>query len=313
MARILKSLQMAKLKPKTDDQYRENVSGKVTTLLNDLLQSLPDEFLHATTINILVIGSGFFPSFLPLVNELRDKIPCLSRIHFSLIEPLKPETDRFSRYFWKLDRIDKDLEISYTTHNTDIMSFLTNNNGDLYDIIYFEQPDLSPIGILFAHNSHQQALLTRSLRESIPYLKNIIRPQSIIVASCIYRRDLTQLNALIHFSLKIRTRLAFLPGFYNDGSLYSSGLIGVVDQRLLNNKPPESISAAIKKKDKYYLYILTLSLILFLITPSLGKIPSILLTMPIAYYHRYNYHCLLNKVALLSLQLIILIFFCSFT
>lgn len=293
--------------PITDDQYREKVASNATAIFNMLFTSLPESFYQLSTMNILVIGAGFFPSYMPLVTILNKLAPGLSRLHFSLIEPLKSETDRFATYFSSLNQLE--LKVSYTAHNMDIQEYLKTSQHTDVDIVYYEQPDLSPIGILLAANEDPNEILNYSLRESVPYLKNIIRPQSIIIASCLYSRDLMQLNSLINVSLNIPTRLAYLPGYFMDGSPYHSGLISIVDPQKLPREKPEVIAKVIKITDTYYSLFLVVSFTLFILTPPLGKIPSLLLTLLLVFYHSYGMNSVIIKTLIISIQISILIGF----
>lgn len=295
--------------PVIDDHYRESIAANATTILNTLFDSLPPIFLEIKSIHVLVIGAGFFPTFKPFIDSLSKRALKLTHIQFILVEPQQSETDRFDHFFKKngFDSGYNNLKISYTVHNQGIKRYLKSAHKAAVDIIYFEHPDLSPIGILLAKNGHPQSKLTVSLRESVPYLKEIIQPHSIIIASGLFKRDITQLNALINFSLRTPTHQAQLPPSRTNGSPYNYGLISINDTHSLPNKNPSTIAKSIRRNDTYYSLLLTFSFILFLSTPPVGKIPSIIMTLALMFYHRYGIKNLSAKLILIAIQLSILI------
>lgn len=305
MKGILEIFKFTERLPITDDQYRQTVAKNATTILSTLFESAPAKFRDLKTMKILVIGAGFFPSFMPLVNVLSRIVPNLTELYFTLVEPLKSETDRFHDYFLKLNNsgIESQVTIKYSAQNTGIKEYLLSHHDMIFDVIYFEQPDLSPIGILLAKKGGENAKLVVSVRESIPYLKRIVKPDSIIVASSLFKHDLIQLNALINFSLLIKTHLAYLPGFFSDGAPYSSGLISVVDPKMLPKINPEERSAAIKRNDSYYFLVLFASFIIFLLTPSWAKVLSSFFIIALFSFHRYGMVSLFIKFALIVAQL----------
>jgi hypothetical protein len=295
--------------PVIDDHYRESIAANAETILNTLFDSLPLTFLEMESINVLVIGAGFFPTFKPFIDSLSKRAIKLTHLKFILVEPQVSETDRFDRFFKRngFDLGYNNINISYTVHNQGIKRYLKSAHKTAVDIIYFEHPDLSPIGILFAKNGHHQAKLTLSLRESVPYLKEIVQPHSIIIASGLFKRDITQLNALINFSLRIPTHRTQLPGSHTNGSPYNYGLISINDTHRLPDKNPRVIAQAIRRNDTYYSLLLIFSFILFLSTPPVGKIPSLLMTLALMFYHRYGIKNLGAKLILIAIQLSILI------
>lgn len=305
MSRILHKLKHEAKPSITDDQYRESVANNATIILSSLFKSAPINLKDLQTINILVIGAGFFPSFLPLVKVISSIAPNMTELQFTLIEPLKSETERFHDYFSTLSKTGEERlpNIRYSAHNTGIKEFLQSNQNVAFDIIYFEQPDLSPIGILLAKKGREDAKLVASLRAAIPYLKKVIKPDAIIVASCLFKTDLIQLNSLINFSLNIKTRLEYIPRTFSDGVPYSSGLISVVDPKKLTKINPDKIAATINKYDATYCLIMFVSIIIFMLTPSWAKILSSFFTIALVIYHRYGVGALMIKLALIATQL----------
>ena len=292
----------------TDDQYREGVSKNATAILNSLFDSISTDISELGTLNILVIGSGMFPSFKPLLLSLQRISPNLKKVNFTVIEPFKSETDRFNDYISRLDLSCFCIKFEYSIHNVDIKEYLANVKEKHFDIIYFEQPDLSPIGILLAKTGSSAAKLDLSLRESVPFLKKIVRSKTIIVASFLFKRDLKQLNTLINYSLKIPTRIAYLSIFNSNGSPYSSGLISLIDPLKLPNENPKKTASAIKMQDSYYVWFLLISTLLFVVTPSSGKLFSFLCTVTLLLHHRYGLGSFIVKSGIILIQLSILIF-----
>lgn len=291
----------------TDDQYRESVSKNAIAILNSLFDSISMDIIEQNTLNILVIGAGMFPSFKPLLLSLQRISPNLKTVTLTIIEPLKSETDRFNNYVSRLDLSCFYITFEYSIHNVDIKEYLTNIKNVYFDIIYFEQPDLSPVGILLAKTGSFAAKLELSLRESIPFLKNIIQSKTIIVASFLFKRDLKQLNTLINYSLKIPTKIVYLSIFNSSGSPYSSGLISLIEPPALPNENPQKKASAIKKQDNYYAMLLLISTLLFVLTPSPGKLFSFLCTVTLLLHHRYGFGSFIIKSAIILTQIAILI------
>jgi hypothetical protein len=293
--------------PLTDDQYREKVSKNATAILNSLFASITTNISELKTLNILVIGAGMFPSFIPLILALQRISPNLEKVIFTIVEPLKSATDRFHDFISKLDISSFNIKCEYSIDNMDIKEYLTNINNKYFDIIYFEQPDLSPIGILLAKTGSQKATLDLSLRESIPFLKKVVRPKTIIVASFLFKRDLKQLQILIDYSLNIPTKLVYLSTFKANVSSYSSGLISLIDSPKLPKESPYKIVRAIIKQDSYYAWFVLISMLICIITPASGKLFSFLCAATLLIYHRYGLRSFIVKATIILIQLGILL------
>lgn len=294
-----------------DSQYIESVSKDASTVLSRLFESAPPSTNHLESLDVLVIGSGFFPSFLSLVNSIAATSRNLKKINFTLVEPLTSETNRFEQYFVNHQASNAtNLSITYSIQNMDIKYYLKNVCDLTFDIIYFEQPDLSPIGIVLAKSGIARSRLELSLRESIPYLKRVVKSQSILIASFLYKKDLKQLNSLIKYSMNLPTRLVVNTENRKDGTPYNSGLIAIVDSKCIKKSNPEILAESIKRQDTYYSLFLVLSFLIFAITPPIAKGLSALGTLSLFLYHRYGVGSMIIKIAIIAVQIIV--FACAY-
>lgn len=291
-----------------DSQYIENVSINASAVLGQIFETTPPSISGLESLSVLVIGSGFFPSFQSLVKAIEVASPNLKKISFILVEPLKSETDRFEAIFTTHNLSSRyGFTITYSIQNMDIKMYLMNVHDQCFDIVYFEQPDLSPVGILLAKSGVAGAKLELSLRESIPYLKMVVRPQSILIASFLYKKDLKQLDALIRYSMNLKTKIIVSTENKRDGAPYNSGLIAIVDPTYIHKSDPEILSESIKRQDTYYWFFLVLSFLIFLITPPIAKALSAFCTLSLLMHHRYGFGSLIIKIAIVAVQLAVLL------
>jgi hypothetical protein len=291
-----------------DIQYIENVSRNASAVLSQLFELTPPSIIGIDSLNILVIGSGFFPSLSSFVKAISTVSTNLKNIHFTLIEPLKSETDRFEAIFTTHNLSRRyGFTITYSIQNMDIKVYLMNVHDQCFDIVYFEQPDLSPVGILLAKSGVAAAKLDLSLRESIPYLKKVVSPQSILIASFLYKKDMKQLNALIRYSKNLQTKIIVSTENKRDGAPYNSGLIAIVDPAYIHKSDPEILAESIKRQDTSYWLLLVLSFLIFLVTPPIAKALSAFCTLSLLMYHRYGVGSHIIKIAIIAVQLAVLL------
>jgi hypothetical protein len=288
------------------DEYRNKVASNAYKLLTGLFAKTTIEFHHLKAINILVIGAGIFPSFAPLIKVLIDKSFDITEFNFTLVEPIQTQTDIFLVDFNEITTHFDTLIIKVFVKNIDIKEYLKTTFNEVFDIVYFEQPDFFPLDILLAREGRAQSAMETSLRESIPYLAKILKEKSIIIASFLYKHDLSQLDSLISFSLNLKTQHFYLKKPFLKHSYYNAGLISQVDSGTVENIKPDRIEYRIKIFDTIYCLFLISSLIIFFLTAAWAKPMSALFLIAMLLYHRYNIVNFLWKISFLLLQFLIL-------
>jgi hypothetical protein len=137
-------------------------------------------------------------------------------VHFVLVEPNKKDTDFFLKHF------AKDF---CTIINTDIKTYLTTSK-DQFDLIYYEHPETMTLPLVLGQLGIKNLKRVALLRESFAYIARVLKPQSVIIASCMSKHECTQLKNLLNFNLKISTKTSTrrsLQDFFYGGP-YSAGL-----------------------------------------------------------------------------------------
>jgi len=288
-------------------RYHQKIVNRAHTLLKKLFDSVLSSLQDLNDINILVIGAGTFPSLEPLVQTLARTSPNLKKMKFYLVEPEKFATDLFEKNFMRLKKKNTQQPmINVEIHNSDIKNYLKASHHKMFDLVYFEHPDISYFQALFYKVGLFDCALTISLCESIPYLRNVLKPKSILFASCMFKTELTHLASLLSFSLPIGQRVSYKSHWLFDGGLYGCGLIGQYNQSKAIESP-KKLSRAIQKNNHYYFLFVLISALIFLGTLGVGKIVSMFFVFGQLFYHRYGMGGISLRIVFIIGQLLVLI------
>lgn len=265
-----------------------------------LFSFLPKSFNELNQIKILVIGAGLFPSFASLVNSITYACPKANEINFILIEPKQSKTNIFKN---RLSEVVDEFNVRSNVfiHNTDIKSYLEKTN-EIFDLIYFEHPDVSLINVLVEKIRFSKNNLAQSMQESVPYLRKIIKDQSVIIGSFVFKGDLYEIKSLLKFSLGIKIHLVRKKLFF-EGHYYCFGLIGIINESKLSNKIPEKLAKQIRFNTILFGLFLMTSIIIFLITPTKLKTTSFFFCMGQLFYIRYGITALIVRIVLIFGQI----------
>jgi len=290
-------------------RYRDQTALKAETLLKKLFNGAIELFQSNRQLDILIVGAGTFPSYMPLVNILSQLFPSLKVIHFTLIEPVKKDTDFFEEHFLALSELHQ-LQVQFKIHNQgleDFLKYATNNAA--FDVIYFEHPETMALPILLAKLGMRNFNRVVSLRNMIPYLSNLFKPKTWVIASCMSYHELGQLKSLLNFGLRMKPRsfFSFNPLHFFYGGPYSSGLSGYVNRIL----PIPAIHAAIQRSHFYLCIFLFLSLIIygmqsFYADSPVARVILIFLMYAQLFFHRPGRRGLAIKLFLLLAMVLVL-------
>jgi hypothetical protein len=287
-------------------QYLKKTMDDAEFILGKLLSFAPESFMELKNINILVIGAGSFPSFIPLIRTLTHACPEAQSLNLTLLEPNQSATDLFKSKVSKMTGSEFNVVVHFSIHNSDIKSYLNTPSDAIFDLIYFEHPDFSFLSVLLTKAKLAGDKLAISMQESIPHLRNIIKEQSLIIATCIFNDDLRQIKSLLEFSLGIKMRLVRQPRMIFDGRYYSFGLAGAVHKAQMQNKAPNRLVEEIGFTTILFGVFLLASVIIFLITPNKLKVVSFFFLIAQLFYTRYGVGGLIVRLFLIIGQAIIL-------
>jgi len=291
--------------------YRRIIATKAENLLEKLLSEPLQQFQDVTGLDILVIGAGSFPSYIPFLNVLSRLVPHLQVVNFTLIEPVKAETDFFEEQF---ANYSGDKRINFMTYNVGIEDFLKNSDGAVFDLVYFEHPETMTLPILLAKLGMASFAKIISLRKSIPYLQNIVKPHTVIMTSSMSVHELKQMKWLLQFSLRVNPSLifSFNPINYLYGGPYTAGLCSntLKSHSLIQSTCVMERSNAILKSDNYFCIVLVVSLIIYCIKCAgsysvVEQMAAIMLMYAQLLFHRPGYSGVLIKLLLLVMQFIL--------
>jgi hypothetical protein len=293
--------------------YPQKMLNHAQTLLCHLFDALPPTYSLTQSLTILVIGSGTFPSFEPLIRSLLQHQPRLEQLNFILVDPNKSATDYFDNYFSSLSEHELIVKIAIhiTTYNIDIHKYLTTYHHPIFDIIYLEHPNLDILKFVLAKTNSGNNKLQVSLCESIPYLQHVSHPNTILLASFLSHGELKQMRYLIDFSLNIKLLQTYSSHFFHSGGCYRYGIIASIDQTGLPQKDPKKLAAIIHKDNNYFCSFFLVAILIFSITVIttkllLVKIFSLFFVVAHLFYHRYGTIGLLIKILLILGQLLLL-------
>lgn len=285
--------------------YQKEVMKDARFHFDRIFSFAPRSLSELKQIKILVIGAGSFPSFVPLLHSITHACPKANEINFTLIEPDQSATNRFK------DKLTKAVDNKFNArahvciHNADIKSYL-KNTYDIFDLIYFEHPDVSIVNVLLEKIRLVRSTLATSMQESIPYLRRIVKDQSVIIASFILKDDLCEVKPLLKFSLAIKMHFV-RKKIFSDGRYYCFGLIGIVNESQLPNKTPKKLAKEIRLGTILFGIFLLASAIIFFITPNKLKTVSFLFFIGQLFYNHYGVRGLIMKLILIIGQTAILI------
>lgn len=285
-----------KFTPKADKLFEKIVPEKPLGVKNTPLE---DE------ISIQIIGAGSFPSYQSLVNRLKRLNPSLQKMTFTLVEPIKTETDFFLENF-------ADSTHDFIIYNGNLKNFLTEHADKQFDIIFFEHPETMTLPILLSRMGMSSFKRVTSFREAIPMLGAVIKANTLIIGSCMTRHELKQLQALLNFSFKIkpdRVASSLLHIFY--GGPYSEGLCYHIKQPEICSKIQQNKTTMIRLSDHLLFFVLLLALIIYIFYCSqfsdeahaFERLAAILLMGAQLHLHRPGISGIAIKLTLLATQM----------
>lgn len=307
--------------------YREKFTPKALRLFKKILT--PSQFENKTTLHVLVIGAGNFPSYHALLEILTKRMPHLTDIFFVLVEPMKSETDFFLEHFAVFDRQpdqrisptragdvptmdSKKISTHFSIHHGDLKSFLKKPPPELFDLIYFEHPETLTMPILLAKIGIARFKRITALREAIPFLTNVIKKDTIIIGSCMSRPELKQLESLLNFSLgKCLKKTVSNPLHIFYGGPYSEGICVQIQEKMIHLHEQQKCASLIRLSDNFLCIILLLALVTYIIycsqfpdpNHSPQRLAAILLIGTQLYLHRPGKNGLFIKLSLYIVQL----------
>jgi hypothetical protein len=286
--------------------YRQNIAQAAEKLLDKLWVPVNHAYEYATTLDILVVGAGTFPSYISLLNVFSRKMPRLQTVHFSLVEPLETETAFFKKHFENFLKSEKTPQVDVTVYNQQIQDFLLSPPNAVFDLVYFEHPEIMTLPIMLSRLGLSRFKRSTALRESIPFLANIFKPGAWIIASCMSHHELGQMKSLLKFSLYSSIQWVHAPRLINYfyGGPYCSGLACVVKVDQVSIDAKQKISKAIRRSDNSLFGVLILSFIIYCIKFSkpyffIEQLAAVLIMYAQLLFHRPGIKGFLLKFALL--------------
>ena len=285
-------------------RYREKFAPKADQLFEKILPC--DSCVGITgPLTILVIGAGSFPSYQSLLNRLKRTNPTLDKISFTLVEPIKSQTDFFLEHF-------ADSTHDFFIYHGNLKDFFKEHTDKKFDLIYFEHPETMALPILLSAIGMSRFKRVPSLRASMPDLAAVVKTNTLIIASCMTRHELKQLQMLLNYSLKIKpehvaSRLWHI--FY--GGPYSEGLTYCIKQTSRCAVLQQKKTALIRFSDYSLSFVLFLALIIYILYCSqypddahaLERLVAVLLMGAQLYFHRPGKSGFAIKCLLLATQL----------
>jgi len=253
-------------------------------------------------LQVLVIGAGQFTSYATLKKLLGNSHP----LHFTLLEPNIPDTDFFMQHFSTKDDI-------FSIVNEDLSTFLKTEKKK-FDFVYFEHPETMTLPLVLGKLGVKSLKRVIFFRESFPYLSNILKPGTILIASCMSTHELHQLKNLLTFSLNLHPKIisSWHPLDFFYGGPYRVGLITSFTPTKVLQKTKAS---AIQRSLWYLCLFLFLELIAYIFYCSQHSEPSYALERLLAviligsqlYFHKEGFQGLLIKLSLFALQIALFI------
>lgn len=288
-------------------QYRQKTEKKASQLFAKLLPKQN----NASRWNILVIAAGSFPGYLPLMRQLIHSMPNLRQVNFALIEPVKKWTDIFLEHFATLPSDFSEIDVTFSIVNQGLEDYLSEASSNTqFDLVYFEHPETMTLPILLAKSGLRSFQRVVTFRKSLPHLAAILKPDSIIIASCMTRHELTQLKSLLTFGLNVNCSLStsLNPFSYFYGGPFSVGLRGEMNHqsKALSHKQKAHLIA---RSDSLLFIFVLVSLVIyftyFIQDSFVERLCAILLIGGQLVWHRPGLKGLLIKMGLLAALLLL--------
>jgi len=247
-------------------RYHHKTKVPAIVLLAKLFSKLPEGLRGASQLSILVIGAGSFPSYRAVLAALMHECPKLKSVEFVLVEPVEVLTQIFLKHFSKFKSSQFSINIKIDYREAQV--FLQQEKQAQFDIVYFEHPEVMVLPILLAKIGWQRYQICRALRESLPAVLNVIKPTGWIVASCMSKHEMKQLQSLLYFSGHPRASLFSVSRLrhFLYGGPFTSGLCcpaRPLDLSLEQNYQERALG--IKKSDHHLCYAIMLSFIFYII------------------------------------------------
>lgn len=285
--------------------YRQKTEKKASQLFSKLLPKQNNSLKW----NVLVIAAGSFPGYLPLLRQLIHTMPNLQQVNFTLIEPVKKWTDIFLENFAKLPANFPDIEITFSIVNVGLAEYLETASHATFDLIYFEHPETMTLPILLAKSGLRSFQRVITFRNSLPFLAPFLKPDSIIIASCMTRHELTQLKSLLSFGLNVQCTLttSFNPLSYFYGGPFSAGLQGKLDSHSSVSDVKKKSNMIAKSDTLLFIFIL-ISLVIYFMRfiqsdQFAERLWAIVLIGAQLFFHRPGLNGLFIKIGLFTLLL----------
>jgi len=280
--------------------YRDKFASKATHLFAQLLPDKHTSLRDKTMLRILVVAAGTFPGFKPLMQRLMQVAPQLTKIHFTLVEPVQKYTNIF------MENYAQDFKADFLIVNKGIDEFLKNHTGSAFDMVYFEHPETMTLPIIYAKLGWKKFRRVLTLRKSLPQLAQILEPNALVLASCMSKHELKQLNSLLIFSLNIAPQLSVSrnPLHYFYGGPFSVGLLGNLCDTALDNLSQKM--RVIERSDNLLFVFLLLSFAIYLwkfLDPAHAglRIIAVLLMGAQFFLHRPGMNGLVIKIGLIAI------------
>lgn len=223
-------------------------------------------------IKVLVPCAGTFPSYPAFLKVLKKQYPEMRMLSLVLVDPFKAHLDTFMRLY-PLPETSPMIEISAipkgaliekrTIYFTSLAEFIRETSHK-FDLVYIEHPQISAVDTcLFSHS--------RSLRSSLPYLSNVLKPGADVIVACQSREERGQMKKLLTYGFNLTSDhtlhsittggsfLSMLPERYSNG-------ITVSNMPILNGDQQRKLSENIKISDRLLQIFAVLSFGLYLLT-----------------------------------------------
>lgn len=213
-------------------------------------------------LKVLVPCAGTFPSYDVFVEVAQQFFPKLKNIEFVLVDPEDFGLKLFVAHKQTQDKQEskQQVKVQVKVETQELEPFLKKQSGK-FDIIYLEHPLVDPVNTLFAQlNIINPNIL--SLRQSLPYLTNVLQPNGLIIATCKNSIEIEQMASLLKHSLDVEIQTVNTRACVFLASDYSKGLI-TTTVATTNKKLQIPKAEEIRKSDRSLLLFVMLSALLY--------------------------------------------------
>ena len=267
--------------------YTKNTLDNAEILFRELFYLLPSPFNDSNQLSILVIGAGTFPSFIPLIQMIKNISPMVCVLNFNLIDLDANATTYFKNFINTANSCLDGITVNIIINNIDIKDYLINATNEHYELIYFERPDSSVFNFLFTHLNLPSSRFAISLLESIPYLRNVTKSNTIIMGSFLNKEDINHFQRLLKYCLGVKTKKVTYKTL-RERRGFNFGSVGIFNETELPKKSPEQLVSSIKLARIYFYLFFLSSIILFILAPIELKTISFLFVIAQLFIHHYG-------------------------